>query len=360
MCFPYSAVCFPYTVMSLIWQVHEALKPSTTYTCWSDYGAQTETNRLYTQTCARRERHNNCPSVVGFSPYTETVETPARGKRPASSVEIRKQRVIVVFGMFKAGYKPDARSYNVQREDIDHFLKHGETLHGEWWYEGKRIPRKGGHRETLPAGMEEREREAPWAPELKHALDVLDGCAAQFAGKTNYHQDAVWWAKTGVTRSHFTHEAQDGKGPSDGYNTLAARGVKAGLLANELLDPGTRELVHFLAKRCMSPTIAKANKHGWWAAEGYIWAYYDTALFTKKAVPEAEGYAGSMENHCHIGMCKDKENAERDGPLQVRGLWCGCQPCVNYDFKGCLMKSEFGAYKTVYCPLAPNQHVSDA
>ena len=44
--------------------------------------------------------------------------------------------------MFKAGYKPDARSYNVQREDIEHFLKHGETLHGEWWYKGKRIPRK--------------------------------------------------------------------------------------------------------------------------------------------------------------------------------------------------------------------------
>ena len=38
-------------------KVHEALKPSTTATFWSDYGAQMESDRLYTQTCARRERH---------------------------------------------------------------------------------------------------------------------------------------------------------------------------------------------------------------------------------------------------------------------------------------------------------------
>jgi hypothetical protein len=169
-------------------KVHEALKPNTTATVWSDYGAQFETDRLYTQTCARRERHNNCPSVIGFAPYRETIERPARGTRQASTETVRKQRVFVVFGMFKAGYKPDARSYNVQREDIEYFLKHGETLHGEWWYEGKRIPRVDGHREPLPEGLSEREQEAPWAPQLTHTLDVLDGCAAQFAGKNNYHQ----------------------------------------------------------------------------------------------------------------------------------------------------------------------------
>ena len=63
------------------------------------------------------------------------------------------------------------------------------------------------------------------------------------------------------------------------------------------VDPGTREMVTYLAKRCATPSKAKASKHGWWGAEGYIWAYYDTALFTKKAVPEAEGYAGSKEMH---------------------------------------------------------------
>ena len=129
------------------------------------------------------------------------MKTPARGKRLASEVQIRKQLVYVVYGMFKAGYKPDARSYNVQREDIEHFLKHGETLHGEWFFNRTRIPRKGGHLDAqgrlvpLPEGMAERALESPWAPQLTHTLDVLDGCAAQFAGKNNYHQDAVWGMK---------------------------------------------------------------------------------------------------------------------------------------------------------------------
>ena len=104
--------------------------------------------------------------------------------------------------------------------------------------------------------------------------------------------------------------------------------------------------------------LSKDKKHGWWAAEGYIWAYYDTALFTKKAVPVAEEYSGSMENHCHIGQCLDRETAERDGPLLARGIWCGCQPCVNYDFGNCLMRSEFGPYKQVFVKLAKDQQLS--
>jgi hypothetical protein len=127
----------------------------------------------------------------------------------------------------------------------------------------------------------------------------------------------VWATKTGVARSHFTHEAQDGKGPSDGYNNVPRHGVAAGLLNGELLNPGTHDLIRFLARQCATPSVAKDKKHGWWGAEGYIWAYYDTALFTKKAVPEAEGYSGSMENHCHVGLCTDPETAERYGPLQV-------------------------------------------
>ena len=339
-------------------KVREALKPSTTATFWSDYGAQMESDRLYTQTCARRERHNNCPMVIGFNPYVQVVKTAARGKRPASEVSIRKQHVVVVYGMFKAGYKPDARSYNVQREDAEHFLKTGRTKHGEWWLHGKRVPREGGHREPLPDGMAEWDAITPMAPHLTHSLDVLDGCAAQFAGKNNYHQDAVWATKTGVTRNHFTHEANDGKGPSDGYNNVPKHAVKGGLLAGELLNPGTRDLVIFCAKRCASPREAKATKHGWWAADDYVWAFYDTALFTKAAVPEAEGYAGSMENHQHVGLCRDRETAERDGPLQVRGMWCGCEKCVKYNFTNCLMRSEFGPFRTVYCKLAKNQNLS--
>ena len=40
-------------------------------------------------------------------------------------------------------------------------------------------------------------------------------------------------------------------------------------------------------------------------------------------------------------------------------MWCGCQQCVKYDFRNCLMKSEFGTLKTVYCKLAKNQNPSE-
>ena len=75
-------------------------------------------------------------------------------------------------------------------------------------------------------------------------------------------------------------------------------------------------------------------------------------------MPEAEGYSGSKENHQHVGLCRDKETAERDGPLQVRGLWCGCQPCVKYDFSNCAMKAEFGPFRTVYCKRAKDQNTT--
>ena len=58
-----------------------------------------------------------------------------------------------------------------------------------------------------------------------------------------------------------------------------------------------------------------------------------------------------MENHQHVGMCMDKETAERDGPLLARTIFCGCERCVNFDFSNCLMKSEFGTMKRVFCKV---------
>ena len=51
--------------------------------------------------------------------------------------------------MFKSGYKLDARTYNVQREDITSILKHGRSIHGEWFCNGVRLP-GGKFRGDLP------------------------------------------------------------------------------------------------------------------------------------------------------------------------------------------------------------------
>lgn len=54
---------------------------------------------------------------------------PKRGKRPAETKTIRKQHVYVFYAFRKAGYRPDARTYNTLAEDVTHFLKHGTFLH---------------------------------------------------------------------------------------------------------------------------------------------------------------------------------------------------------------------------------------
>ena len=105
-----------------------------------DYAAQFETERAHTGTCARMERHNFEVSHVGFGAYTCAArEGRFRNKRPRERVEYQ-QHVFVFFSFFNAGYKPNARSHNVTQEDIDHYLKYGEFLHGEWFEGGMRCP----------------------------------------------------------------------------------------------------------------------------------------------------------------------------------------------------------------------------
>lgn len=99
-------------------KLHEASKDGVTATEWSDYAAQPEIRRAHTATCANAEKINELVTVVGYKPYDVTVEVPARGRRPASTKTVRKQHVDVFFAFHDAGYRPDARSYNVVQESL--------------------------------------------------------------------------------------------------------------------------------------------------------------------------------------------------------------------------------------------------
>ena len=71
--------------------------------------------------------------------------------------------------------------------------------------------------------------------------------------------------------------------------------------------------------------------------------YADSTLsLPYKAVPEADGFDGSMQIHQVCGLCEAAETARREGPIWVRGVWCGCERCSARDFRNCLMKGEFG------------------
>ena len=180
-------------------EVHELM--ALTATMQSDYAAQFETYRIHTGTCQQPERHNFLVTIVGYKPYTEMMRKPGRGKKTKVLEPVVKQHVDIFYAFHKAGFKPSARSFNVVQEDIDHFLLHGSFLHGEWFTGGQRCP-GGDHREPLrpltPAGEGLTERPLTPAdfPEMLRRLDIFDGCPNQFAYGDNFHQIAVWRAKT--------------------------------------------------------------------------------------------------------------------------------------------------------------------
>jgi hypothetical protein len=115
--------------------------------------------------------------------------------------------VYVFFAFFNAGYKPNARSHNIAQEDIDHFLKWGSMLHGEWFEGGKRLP--GG-----PTG----EARLPLPSTLSIILSRLLPCRRvdiwSLKCKENGRLDPQilkifplraqpWWARSGRDRVSF-------------------------------------------------------------------------------------------------------------------------------------------------------------
>jgi hypothetical protein len=318
-------------------KVHETHKDSVTATIRSDYAAQIKTIRVHSATCAHAETHNLCVTVVGHSPYEETVHVKAHGKRKAHTKTVRKQRVAVFFGFHSAGHKPSARSFNVLREDVTSLMKHGTAKHGEWFHMGRRLPGRS-HQEVLPGSLSDMTDTNPIFAALERELDVTDGCAAQFNGKDNYHQVAVWKIKTGVARNHSISITMHGKNICDALANVIQAALQSAIQNQSIIDPGTRALVLWLAENRQEPSVAKVKKDGWWAIGEIYYGYFDVARFTKLAVPDAKGFNGSATRHRFVStVVEDPEKVERDGPIDVSTAFCGCERCSRFDFRNCLM-----------------------
>ena len=143
-----------------------------------------------------------------------------------------------------------------------------------------------------------------------------------------------------------------GKGAADGASNLIPMTTKNALKNEELLDPTTRELVIFNARRRPAPAIPGPDKPGWWAADEYVFVHYDTKLFTASRVPTAKGFNGSSEMHALYGRATD-ERVARDGALTVRGTYCPCAPCREHNFArgACLLEKQLGPYAKVVAPI---------
>ena len=121
-----------------------------------------------------------------------------------------------------SSYKPDARSYNVACENIDHFMKNGRFLSGAWFHMGERLPcdrtaPPNGSGTLLPSSIKEAELARPVFPNYIRVTDITNTCAAQFDGRDNYHQIAEWPSKLGdytVKGTRFEPTCRMGLGPS--------------------------------------------------------------------------------------------------------------------------------------------------
>ena len=412
----------------------------------SDYASQVETKRSHTATCATMERHNLEVTVVGFAPYQQARSKAARKRRPqkrevdraaltrtdrnvsvllappastapastapvsapARPPEVRfvhKQHVYIFYAFHGAGFKPNARSHNVVQEDIDHFLKYGYFLHGEWFEGGERCPGgpAGQARKPLPPGLTEAPHRPPVLPNYNRRLENTDGCPNQYDYGDNHRQTAEWLTKTaswpearaaaerwaaaeaaamalaaaltdptaraaaeaaaaaaarskeraqeGITRVHVKKVEMHGKDVCDGASVLIAHAIIAAITSGALLDPGTRELVLYLADLLRAPATPKELKDGWEAPTKYFFGFVDTAKFTKSRVPSAEARGWDCnKKHFYIGRCADAQRAQ-SGPLETASMFCACDPCLLFDFGNCQMAAQRGDISSVRVPL---------
>ena len=100
------------------------------------------------------------------------------------------------------------------------------------------------------------------------------------------------------------------------------------------------------------PSVAKADKSGWEAVGRYIYAFYDTAKFTRFAVPDATSFKGCQQHHRFIGLCEDSRRAELEGPLRVAKGYCACDPCLLLQTDDCLLPQLVGKAVRAKAPLA--------
>ena len=80
--------------------------------------------------------------MISCKPETFKKHVRKWGKRAASSEDVTRNYCAVVYGILSNKNKPPTHHYNMQLDDLMHFMKLGFTVHGEWFVHGLRIPRK--------------------------------------------------------------------------------------------------------------------------------------------------------------------------------------------------------------------------
>ena len=118
--------------------------------------------------CARRVTRHSPPSV-SMPPPPMTYISLLLGPRLLVNVDssLRPTRFLASFRRLKSS----ALIYNNMREDLEHIVKYGTSLHGEVFIGGLRVRRANGkpHSEPLPEGFISQKVEG--SPQVSSVLD---------------------------------------------------------------------------------------------------------------------------------------------------------------------------------------------
>ena len=159
-------------------------------------------------------------------------------------------------------------------------------------------------------------------------------------------------ALDGIVRMAIKLVEHHGKSGCDGNSNTPVRALKHAI-EHKLMgpNPGTRELVLFLAEHKPFTSTPKVAKRGWEAIGRIFYGYMNTDLFTKTIVPDADGskFRDSTKHHSFIGR---HSNAQvfKHGELQACHEFCACSQCLLGHYTACTLKSEMGSMHRVAVP----------
>ena len=111
-------------------------------------------------------------------------------------------------------------------------------------------------------------------------------------------------ALNGIVRLSIKLVEHHGKSGCDGNSNTPVLALKHAI-EHQLMgpNPGTRQLVHFLAQHKPFTSTPKASKRGWEAISRIFYGFMDTVFFTKTVVADADGskFVDSKKHSSFVG-----------------------------------------------------------
>lgn len=270
------------------------------------------------------------------------------------------------------GRKPCAVHFNMQREDYISYYTKGYTMHGEWFLNGKRLPRRPNgldeplaHLQELPSGelakdggavrwtLVDAELEDPEFPALTDDLEITDGCAAQYEGRKNVGRVVMGRSRLGVTLHSVITVAKHGKCLADGLSNVPVSKINEGLQNGHHIGTGTRAHVLYLAQTHPGPLTAEENRVGAWAPGRYFYGHYADSLWSSSdQAMDFKPYKEAKKYRYRAGLVADKERAAVSGRFTGRRRFCACPPCAPPKFATgkCLVRHISAPPVALVCP----------